>query len=116
MNKDDAIIETISNLLTLGIIIGLCFLGARWFSHWLHSRPTTYCTAWTRAVSITPTNHDNGKYADEQYIVKYANGSIDGQSQGDIPYARCTNKINTVKVPKPEWKKVDSFGDVDWEQ
>lgn len=114
-DKQDVTGEVFGGIAVIVVII-LIILGVRAIFHSAHNRPTTYCTAWTRAVSITPTNHDNGKYSDEQYVVKYEDGSIDGQDQGQIPYARCTNKIRTASSPNPDWKVVDTFGDVDWDQ
>jgi hypothetical protein len=103
-------------LFGFAIFVILIVLGWRWAVHKIHSYPTTYCTAWTRAVSIEPTNHDNGKYSDEQYIVRYADGSLDGQSQGDIPFARCTHKVKTTAKKESSWKTVGSLGYVDWEE
>lgn len=81
------------------------------------NQPTTYCTEWTRAVSITPTSHDDGKYSDEQYIVKYADGSITGQDQGNIPFARCTKKVRVHHTQKKSgWKTVYGYSGVDWEE
>lgn len=114
-NNQDNFGEVVGGISIL-IAIVLIILGIRTIVHSAHNRPTTYCTTWTRAVSITPTNHDNGKYSDEQYVVRYADGSIDGQSQGDIPFARCTHKVKTSKPPQYGWKTVDQFGYVDWDQ
>lgn len=102
----------------IGVAITIFFLVMlfRGFVHWMDSRPTTYCTNWTQAISITPTNHDNGKYSDEQYIVKYADGSIDGQDQGDIPFARCTRQVQVPDSQKePGWKIVTMYG-VQWDE
>lgn len=100
------------------LIVVAVIVGPIWAVYvYAQSRPTTYCTEWTRAVSIQPTNHDNGKYSDEQYVVKYEDGSQDGQSQGDIPYARCTNKVRVRDTLKKEnWKTINSFNSVDWEE
>lgn len=104
--------------LTVGATVVLVFVGMiAWLWHEAETQPTTYCTEWTRAVSIEPTNSDNGKHADEQYVVKYEDGSMDGQDQGGIPFARCTNKVDVHESKaKSNWKVVDSYGDVDWEQ
>lgn len=98
------------------VVVAVCLIigGLSWF---IASRPTTYCTKWTRAVSIEPTNSDNGKHSDEQYIVKYEDGSITGQDQGAIPFARCTAQTRVhMSQKQPGWKEVNSFKTVDWQQ
>lgn len=95
--------------------LGICILFAFAVYKLIDSRPTTYCTKWVKAVSIEPTNSDNGKYSDEQYIVKYEDGSISGQAQGDIPFARCTSTVRTNhSKAKSEWKIVSRGGEVEW--
>lgn len=79
------------------------------------SHRTTYCTSWVKVVKITPTNADNGKYSDEQYIVKWSDGTVEGRDQGAIDPYRCTH---TVRVPDSQrqrgWKTVDESGNTDW--
>jgi hypothetical protein len=108
----DGVLAVVGGLLVI-VVLGLIVWGV---IRWIKSYPTTYCTEWTRVVSITPTNHDNGKYSDEQYIVKYADGSVDGYDQGTIPFARCTHKVSTTNPPQKNWKIVSPYGTVDWEQ
>jgi hypothetical protein len=99
------------------IILAGFILVAAFALEYKENLKTTYCTDWTRAVSIEPTNSDNGEHADEQYIVRYEDGSVDGQDQGKIPFARCTHKVDVPKdEKKPHWKVVNDYSGVDWEQ
>ena len=111
--KDNVIVGFIVAAM-VGVVFGLPALGI-W--KYASNRPTTYCTKWTRAKSIEPTNSDNGKYSDEQYIVKYEDGSVAGQDQGAIPYARCTDKVRVHHSQKQlGWKTVNNYTGVDWEE
>lgn len=62
MSKEN-ILTTATVVLIIAAVVGVSVV-LPW--RYAAGRPTTYCTRWTRAVSIEPTNHDNGKYSDEQ--------------------------------------------------
>lgn len=114
-------VEIVLQLFAMAAVAVVCFFGWRLMSATWHTltkeRPSWYCTSWVRAVSIESTNADNGKYSDEQYVVKYEDGTVEGKSQGDIPYARCTRKVKVMSADaKPSWKPVDSYGEVNWER
>lgn len=104
----------LGSIVIVVLIIVVPLVGIGWF---IASRPTTYCTDWVKAVSIEPSFEDNGKHEDEQYVVKYEDGSVTGQDQGLIPFARCTAQTRVHQSDKqPGWKEVSTWGDVNWQQ
>lgn len=110
----DNTIKIMLSLLSVGFMALILWLGWGWLNH-QQQHWTKYCTAYTKLISIHPTNHDNGKYSDEQYIAKWANGTTTGEDQGSIPPYRCTT---TKKVPdserQPGWKIQNIYGTTDW--
>ena len=52
---------------------GLSWVGTTWGKRY---DVKTYCTEWSKVVSIEPVYEDNGKYEDEAFIVKWDNGSV----------------------------------------
>lgn len=108
-----------NGLATLVVVLIISPLAAIPLLIWWYasSQPTTYCTDWVKVESIKPTNRDNGKHEDEQYIVTYKDGSLEGFDQGGIPYARCINKVEVHhSAAKSHWKTVHPYAGVDWAQ
>jgi hypothetical protein len=98
----------------IALIVGVIAL-IIWGLMRLADGPKTYCTSWVKAIEIKPSYEDNGKHEDEQYVVKYEDGSVQGYDQGNMPFARCTNKVEVHPTQaKDEWKTVD-YDEVDWE-